>query len=58
MTKQQFTATLLSGEFTMNELANINPKIYYVNTEYYKKYHMGKDEECLKFLRENKHLLK
>ena len=58
MTKQQFMQTLLSGEFTMNELANINPKIYFVNIEYYENYHEGKYKECLKFLRENKHLLK
>ena len=59
MTSTQFNEKL-NQELTIEELALINPNIYFnpEYTNYYNDYHSEKYQKCYDFLMENKNILK
>jgi hypothetical protein len=58
MEKVEFNKKIL-GEFSADELSNINPKIYWNpdHIDYYMKYNCGEYDWCWKYLLSHKGLL-
>jgi len=58
MTKEEFHGKLFT-ELEMQELINLNPRIYFnpAHIKYYEKYHLGEYNWCWNFLMEHRYIL-